>query len=120
MPAHEALSLSHRKIIISQCEGVAEEVVEDFLGRMDPDYFSSFTSDAIARHIKLAAALSLDNPCELSCLPLNGRRFELTIVAYDYFSEFAAICGIAIAGSASLSSIHKQARGEAVINSLEP
>ena len=72
MPAHEALSLSHRKIIISQCEGVAEEVVEDFLGRMDPDYFSSFTSDAIARHISLGipiwegARLPLrrDNACK--------------------------------------------------------
>jgi glutamate-ammonia-ligase adenylyltransferase len=94
MPDHEAPSLSVRKVISTQCEGVADDVVEDFFGRMDPDYFSSFSPDAVARHIKLAAALSLDNPCELSCLPLNGHRFELTIVAYDYFSEFAAICGI--------------------------
>jgi glutamate-ammonia-ligase adenylyltransferase len=94
MPDHEAPSLSVRKVITLQCKDVAGDVVEDFLGRMDPDYFSSFSPDAIVRHIKLAAALSLDNPCELSCIPLDGNRFELTIVAYDYFSEFAAICGV--------------------------
>jgi glutamate-ammonia-ligase adenylyltransferase len=94
MPDHAALSLSVRKIITSHCKDVADEVVDDFLGRMDPDYFSSVPPGAIARHIRLAAALSLDNPCELSCLSMADDRFELTVVAYDYFSEFAAICGI--------------------------
>lgn len=94
MPDHEALPLSVRKVITSHCKDVADDVVDDFLGRMDPDYFTSVPPDAVARHIRLAAALSLDNPCELSCRLLNGDRIEITIVAYDYFSEFAAICGV--------------------------
>ncbi len=61
---------------------------------MDPDYFSSFKPDTIARHIHLASKLTLDNPCELSSLPLKTARHEITVVAYDYFSEFAAICGL--------------------------
>ena len=94
MPDDAALPLSVRKIITSQCKDIADDVIDDFLDRMDPDYFSSVGPDAIARHIRLASALSLDNPCESSCLPMNDDRFELTVVAYDYFSEFAAICGV--------------------------
>jgi glutamate-ammonia-ligase adenylyltransferase len=94
MPDHEALTRSVRNVITSHCNDVADDVVNDFLDRMDPEYFSSFEPEAIAGHIRLAAALSLDNPCELSCLPAKDHRFELTVVAYDYFSEFAAICGI--------------------------
>ena len=79
---------------MSLCKEVGEDVLRDFLDRMDPDYFSSFTPDTIARHIHLASKLTLDNPCELSSLSLNNSRYEITVVAYDYFSEFAAICGL--------------------------
>ena len=83
-----------RATITSLCKGIGEDVLRDFLDRMDPDYFSSFTPDTIARHIHLASKLTLDNPCELSSLSLNNSRYEITVVAYDYFSEFAAICGL--------------------------
>ena len=79
---------------MSLCKEVGEDVLRDFLDRMDPDYFSSFTPDTIARHIHLASKLTLDNPCELSSLSLKNNRYEITVVAYDYFSEFAAICGL--------------------------
>ena len=94
MPGSKSPSSSLRESIVSQCKEVAEDVLDDFLGRMDPDYFASFEPEIIARHIRLASALSFDNPCELSCVPLNEHRVELTVVAYDYFSEFAAICGL--------------------------
>jgi glutamate-ammonia-ligase adenylyltransferase len=76
------------------CQDIEAEVVRDFLSRMDPEYFSRFHVDNIARHIHLIAALTLDHPCELSIRPGEGDRFEITVVAYDYFSEFATICGL--------------------------
>jgi glutamate-ammonia-ligase adenylyltransferase len=94
MPASQFLSPSLREVIASRCKEIADDIIDDFLGRMDPDYFANFEPETIARHIRLASALSLDNPCELSCVPLNEHHVELTVVAYDYFSEFAAICGL--------------------------
>jgi glutamate-ammonia-ligase adenylyltransferase len=76
------------------CPDVEEEILRDFLSRMDPEYFSRFDADNIARHIHLIAALTLDHPCELSIRPLGGDRVEMIVVAYDYFSEFATICGL--------------------------
>ncbi len=94
MPAPKSAARPLRELIVSRCKGVAEDILDDFLGRMDPDYFANFEPDTIARHIRLASTLSFDNPCELSCVPLKEHHVELTVVAYDYFSEFAAICGL--------------------------
>jgi glutamate-ammonia-ligase adenylyltransferase len=61
---------------------------------MDPEYFVQFQPNAIAHHIQLASRLTPDHPCELSVLDKRAGRSEISIVAYDYFSEFAAICGV--------------------------
>jgi len=73
---------------------VDEEVVQDFVSRMDPEYFERFQPDTIAHHIQLAGRLTPDHPCELSVVDKQAGRSEISIVAYDYFSEFAAICGV--------------------------
>jgi glutamate-ammonia-ligase adenylyltransferase len=61
---------------------------------MDPEYFERFPPATVAHHIQLASRLTPDHPCELSILDKRGGRSEISIVAYDYFSEFAAICGV--------------------------
>jgi len=61
---------------------------------MDPEYFVRFQPNTIAHHIQLASRLTPDHPCELSVLDKRAGRSEISIVAYDYFSEFAAICGV--------------------------
>lgn len=76
------------------CREVAPDVLRDFLSRMDPEYFRHFDPPAIARHIRLAARLTPEHPCEIAFAEQPGRRFEVTFVAYDYFSEFATICGL--------------------------
>jgi glutamate-ammonia-ligase adenylyltransferase len=76
------------------CQDVAPDILQDFLNRMDPEYFRRFAPPTIARHIRLAATLTPDHPCELAVADLHQHRFELTIVAYDYFAEFATICGL--------------------------
>ena len=82
------------KTLASLCPDVADEVSRDFVSRMDPEYFERFQPDTIAHHIQLASRLAPDHPCELSVLDKRAGRWEISIVAYDYFSEFAAICGV--------------------------
>ncbi len=82
------------KTLASLCSDVEDEVVHDFVSRMDTEYFERFKPDTIAHHIQLASRLTPDHPCELSVLDKRAGRSEITIVAYDYFSEFAAICGV--------------------------
>ena len=70
-------------------------VVKDFLDRMDPEYFSHFSPQTIAKHVGLANTLTLDDPCTLHVQPENkAGRYRLTVVAYDYFAEFATMCGL--------------------------
>ena len=82
------------KTLASLCPDVDDEVIQDFVSRMDPEYFEWFQPDTIAHHIQLASRLTPDHPCELSILDKQAGQSEISIVAYDYFSEFAAICGV--------------------------
>jgi glutamate-ammonia-ligase adenylyltransferase len=82
------------KTLTSLCPDVDDEVLQDFVSRMDPEYFERFQPDTIAHHIQLASRLTPDHPCEISVQGKRGGRSEISIVAYDYFSEFAAICGV--------------------------
>jgi glutamate-ammonia-ligase adenylyltransferase len=61
---------------------------------MDQEYFCRFEPPTIAEHIRLMARLTPDQPCNISFAERQDKRFEITIVAYDYFSEFATICGL--------------------------
>ncbi len=61
---------------------------------MDPDYFLRFEPSTIARHIGMIAQLTPDHPCEVTIEDHGGVRIAVTVVAYDYFSEFAVICGL--------------------------
>ena len=76
------------------CHDVEPDILQDFVSRMDQEYFRRIAPEAIARHIHLAAKLTPDHLCELSVTELRQDHFELTVVAYDYFAEFATICGL--------------------------
>ncbi len=77
------------------CRRVDPAVVKDFLDRMDPDYFSKFPSRTIAKHVELADTLTLEEPCAFHVQSANtAGQYRLTIVAYDYFAEFATMCGL--------------------------
>jgi len=92
------LTLMTQKDVVQRIHALSPDLppklIEDFIRGMDPDYFSSFSLPTIARHVALVHQLTLALPCtiELECLP--DHRYQLTIVAYDYFSEFATFCGV--------------------------
>jgi [glutamine synthetase] adenylyltransferase / [glutamine synthetase]-adenylyl-L-tyrosine phosphorylase len=83
-----------RKTILPLCHDIAPDILEDFLDRMDPEYFRRFEPSTIAQHIQLASQLTLEQPCRVTIAEHGNRQFEVTLVAYDYFSEFATICGL--------------------------
>ncbi len=89
MTAEERLHL-----LSPHCQDIAPDILQDFVSRMDQEYFRRFTPAAIAHHVRLAAQLTPEHPCEVSIIGQPDQHFELTLVAYDYFSEFAIICGL--------------------------
>jgi len=76
------------------CPGIEADILQDFTTRMDQDYFAAFPPKLLASHVTLAALLTPDHPCEIRFTKLDRTRWTITIVAYDYFSEFATICGL--------------------------
>lgn len=81
-------------IVRPLCPDVAPEILQDFFSRMDPEYFRRFEPPTIAAHVRATAQLTPERPCEIAFVEQQDKRFEVTIVAYDYFSEFATICGL--------------------------
>lgn len=76
------------------CADVPDDSLQDFFSRMDQEYFQRFAPSTIADHVKLTAQLTADHPCTIAFSEQPDTRFEITIVAYDYFAEFATICGL--------------------------
>lgn len=77
-----------------QALSAPRETVQDFLSRMDRDYFSLYSPAEIADHIGMASRLDRDRPAALKIVSKGERAFEITVVAFDYFSEFSILCGL--------------------------
>jgi [glutamine synthetase] adenylyltransferase / [glutamine synthetase]-adenylyl-L-tyrosine phosphorylase len=80
--------------LIALCPDVPADVLRDFVTRMDSEYLRRLPLPTIAHHVRLAATLTPDHLSECSVSELPGGHFQLTVVAYDYFAEFATICGL--------------------------
>jgi len=62
--------------------------------RMDPSYEAVFSAEEIARHTALAGQLDANTLVEVDASPLDEERWRVTVVAYDFPGELAAICGL--------------------------
>lgn len=78
----------------AQCPELPRSLIDDFIMGMDPEYFAGFSSSVITDHLTMAHGLTLDRPCATALTALPDHRARLTVVAFDYFSEFAVICGV--------------------------
>ncbi|ALA57717.1 putative (Glutamate-ammonia-ligase) adenylyltransferase, subunit A (Modular protein) [Nitrospira moscoviensis] len=83
-----------RSAVEPLCPDIPPDIVHDFISRMDPEYFRRFDQTALIRHLRLAARLTPERPCEVAITEQGDQRYDITVVAYDYFSEFATICGL--------------------------
>ena len=73
---------------------LSASLLQDFFSQMDPDYFEQFPLDVIQQHLELTTQLTLETPCSLIIHTLSSSQYQLHLVAYDYFSEFATFCGV--------------------------
>jgi [glutamine synthetase] adenylyltransferase / [glutamine synthetase]-adenylyl-L-tyrosine phosphorylase len=76
------------------CPDVPADLLQDFFARLDQEYFQRFAPSTIAEHIRLTARLTPEHLCEIAFAEQPDQRCVITIVAYDYFSQFAMICGM--------------------------
>ncbi|UCE63976.1 MAG: hypothetical protein JSU59_02125, partial [Nitrospirota bacterium] len=86
--------LSHINKLHGRCPDIRPEIIQDFVLRMDSDYFEQFGDQEVTEHLQLANKLSPDHPCAIHIQQRKAGSYQLTLVAYDYFSEFATICGV--------------------------
>ena len=73
---------------------LSAQLVHDFLSQMDPDYFQESPLDTVLQHLELTAQLTFESPCWVEIKTLSSRQYDIHLVAYDYFSEFATFCGM--------------------------
>ena len=76
------------------CPDVPPDILRDFVTRMDGEYFRRMPLQTIAQHVRMAVTLTPEHLCECSASELRDGHVVLTVVAYDYFAEFATICGL--------------------------
>ena len=78
----------------------------EFLGRLDSEYFARVFPEDAARHALLAVEVSADRPARVSVEPRAEGRHDIAVVALDYFSEFAILCGVLAAHGLDIESGH--------------
>ncbi len=78
----------------------------DFLGRLDSEYFARVFPEDAARHAHLAAELTPARPARLGVEPRGEGRYDIVVVALDYFAEFAILCGLLAVHGLDIESGH--------------
>ncbi len=76
------------------CPEVSRRLIEDFFARMGEDYFSTFSSEVIAKHIRMASGLDEDHRAEVHIEAFGENEFDITIVGFDYLAQFSLFCGL--------------------------
>ncbi len=95
-----------RKAIDDLCADIPAPVREDFFSQMDPEYFSHYSPQEIANHLRMSFRLSPDHPVECRVVLQKDNTFIIEIVAFDYFSEFSILCGLITSFGLDIQSGH--------------
>ena len=69
-------------------------MVEDFLKRMDDDYFDTFAPEEMAQHLKMSCAVDTERRNIVQILARGKDEFKIVIVGNDYPSGFSILCGL--------------------------
>ncbi len=77
--------------LLKQCPTVPPALVEAHLRRMPENYLEGYSPAEIARHLKLLARLSAEQPVEVEVRPLGGKNYEICVVGFDRTGVLAAI-----------------------------
>ena len=91
------ITAESKQTIETLCAGIDKDAVQDFLVRMDEDYFTTFSPAEISTHIRMTSELDPKHRLWVRVTPgPSGRdgEFEIVIVGFDYLSEFSIFCGV--------------------------
>jgi glutamate-ammonia-ligase adenylyltransferase len=72
---------------------VSQKVLEH-VDRMDASYTTTFSPEEITQHTQLAEELSREKPVSVNIQPIEGLRWRITVVGFDYLGELSLICGL--------------------------
>jgi glutamate-ammonia-ligase adenylyltransferase len=72
----------------------ASPQVRQHMARMDASYTEAFTPEEIQRHASLAAQLDADQQALVDAVPIEGGKWKVSVVAYDYPGELSLLCGL--------------------------
>src|SRR2546429_8434937 len=63
---------------------------------MDDDYFTTFSPEEIATHIRMSSGLGSKHRVQVRVRPRpsSSGAFDIVIVGFDYLSEFSIFCGL--------------------------
>src|SRR5262245_20218436 len=63
---------------------------------MDEDYFTTFSPEDVATHIRMSADLDSEHRVHVRVIPrgTGDKEFDIVIVGFDYLSEFSMFCGL--------------------------
>jgi [glutamine synthetase] adenylyltransferase / [glutamine synthetase]-adenylyl-L-tyrosine phosphorylase len=78
------------------CPEISDKVLDDFFVRMDEDYFTTFSPEDIATHIRMSAGLDSKHRIDVRVTPRRSGsgEFDIIIVGFDYLSAFSIFCGL--------------------------
>jgi glutamate-ammonia-ligase adenylyltransferase len=76
------------------CPEISPATVQEFLERVGEAYVRGRSPEEMALHVRLAAEVGPDRPARIHVSPGPEGRYDVAVVAVDYFGEFAILCGL--------------------------
>ncbi len=88
------------------CPDVGPEEARAFLSRLDAEYWEREKPEDVAAHLRLITSLSPERPGRVRVSPRENGRFDVAVVAFDYFGEFSMLCGLLAVHGLDIDSGH--------------
>ena len=85
---------------------VNPKLLEAFAAGLDPDYFAREAPADVAVHVRMAAQLGTFQPARVAVTPRENGRYDVAVVAFDYFGEFSIVCGLLAVHGLNIESGH--------------
>jgi [glutamine synthetase] adenylyltransferase / [glutamine synthetase]-adenylyl-L-tyrosine phosphorylase len=101
-----ALVEAVRAALAGASPGVDPTALDEFVSRLDAAYFTQEAPEDVAAHVCMASQLTAARPARLAVTPRPEGRYDVAVVAFDYFAEFSILCGLLAAHRLEVESGH--------------
>jgi glutamate-ammonia-ligase adenylyltransferase len=76
------------------CPEISPAIVQEFLERIGDGYVRGRPPEQIALHVRLAAEVGAERPARIQVYSAPEGRYDVAVVALDYFGELSLLCGL--------------------------